>query len=94
MIHETGSELLRKYEQGVLTKNGVVGLAFEWLDPDNPSVILEGLPSDVLDQMFLLVPGFPAGQLLTVNGNLPIDEQVSAVNVWIENRRAQSKTKG
>ena len=89
MAERTAVRLMNLYERGRITRMELILRAFDWVDPADPTPVLEGLLADVLDEMLIMAPGFLADRIRIHPGSPPTREQAAAVKAWIESRRVQ-----
>ncbi len=63
------------------------------IDPENPGLVLSGLPDGILLQMLRFANEYLHGQMVTNYGVLPAHDQVLAARQWIEKLLPQAADK-
>jgi hypothetical protein len=84
------ARLVAMYEKGEITADHLVAESLRLLDPANPTVVLEALPSDVLQRMLKYSHEYRPGKMRSNYGLQPTAEQVAAAKKWIEAKVRQS----
>ncbi len=77
-------ELLRLYQKGAITADHLVVESLHRLDPDQPALVLQPLPREVLVRMLQYADRYRPGAMRTNYGLQPAQDQVAAAKRWIE----------
>ena len=85
MIHS----FVATYEKGAITADHLVAQSLEMIDPDNPGLVLGGLPVAILDRLFGFVQRTQHERIVTNYGKVPTLDQLEAAKEWIEGRAVQ-----
>ena len=96
MTDRTAARLLDLYKQGIYTRWEIIALAWDWVDPADPTSVLDGLPDEDLNEMLASVPTrLVGGGFNLSHGDPPTPEETRvkalAVQDLIEGRRGQRR---
>ena len=92
MTDRTAARLMDLYQRGTITRLEFASFALDWVDPTDPTPVLDGLPEDVLDDILRASRLHLSGEGIRIDpggGDPATREQVLAVKTWIERRRGQ-----
>jgi hypothetical protein len=76
--------LLEKYQMGMITDDHLVVESLHMVDPENPGLVLSGLPDNILHRMLKFANEYLGSRMVTNYGVLPAQDQVLATRDWIE----------
>jgi hypothetical protein len=79
--------LVSMYEDGVVTASDLAVECLHMVDPENPGLVLEFLPGEVLGKLREFVEEYRPDGMATNHGLLPASDQVEAAKAWIEGKR-------
>ena len=90
MTARTAARLMDLYDWGVITRQEVGSWALDWVDADDPTPVLNGLPKEILDDMLMASRLHLSGEGIRIDpsgGDPATHEQALAVQAWIESHR-------
>ena len=87
------SSLLEQYQAGMINDTHLVVESLNLVDPENPGLVLNSLPEDILMRVLRFSKEFRQGRMITNYGSLPAIDQVRAAQHWIEETLRQKADK-
>jgi len=85
--------LVEKYRAGMITEDHLVVESLHLIDPENPGLVLSGLPESILLRMLRFANEYLHGHMVTNYGVLPAQDQVLAARHWIAKLLPQAANK-
>jgi hypothetical protein len=76
--------LVSMYESGAITADHLVAQCLHMIDPDNPALVLDALPREILVRMLEYAGKYQPDRMVSSYGLLPAVDQVEAAKRWIE----------
>jgi hypothetical protein len=76
--------LVEKYRMGMITDDHLMIESLRLVVPENPGLVLSGLPESILRRISQFTHDHPQRRLLTNYGVLPTQDQIQAAGDWIE----------
>jgi len=76
--------LVAMYQKGAITADHLVAECLHMVDPENPALVLDSLPDEILMRMREYARKFRQGQMVSNYRVLPAVDQVEAARTWIE----------
>jgi hypothetical protein len=76
--------LVAMYQKGAITADHLVAECLHRVDPENPALVLDSLPDEILMRMLDYVRKFREGELVSNYRILPAVDQINAAQTWIE----------
>lgn len=83
-------ELIEMYQNGAITGYQVTIDCLHMLDPDQPDLVLNHLPEDILEEMLDYAHRYDPSCMRSNEGLPPAVHQVRAAQRWIEKIRRQT----
>ena len=76
--------LVAMYQKGAITADHLVAECLHRIDPEDPALVLNALPADILMRVLEYARGYRPGQMVSNYSVLPTADQVEAAKTWIE----------
>jgi hypothetical protein len=76
--------LVAMYQKGAITADHLVAECLRRVDPENPALVLDSLPNEILLRMLEYAHQFRQGQMVSTYRFLPAIDQINAATVWID----------
>jgi hypothetical protein len=80
------TNLVSMYQDGAVTAGHLAAECLRMIDPENPGLVLEPLPEEVLSKVRDFIEEYRPRGMVTNFGLLPAEDQVQAARAWIESR--------
>jgi hypothetical protein len=85
------TELVEMYEEGAITAHQAAMDCLHMLDPDNPGLVLCGLPSKIVDEMLEYARRYDPSRIESRRRLPPTVDQVRSAQNWIESKRKSAE---
>jgi hypothetical protein len=79
------------YEKGAITADHLVAQCIHMIDPNNPGLVLQELPSSLLDRVLEYARRYQPDRMISNYGILPAADQVEAAKDWINDLHAMTE---
>jgi len=78
------TELVAMYQKGAITADHLTAECLHMVDPENPALVLDSLPDEILTRMLEYAQRFREGPMVSNYGIIPAMDQIEAAKAWIE----------
>jgi hypothetical protein len=76
--------LVAMYQKGAITADHLAAECLHRVDPDNPALVLDSLPDEILERVLEYAGKSRQGQMVSNYGIVPAIDQINAAKTWIE----------
>jgi hypothetical protein len=82
------AKLIAMYQEGAVTADHLAAECLHRVDPENPALVLNALPEEILMRVLEYARRYQAGQMVSNYRVLPAVDQIEAARTWIEEVQA------
>ncbi len=83
--------LIAMYRKGAITADHVAAECLHLVDPENPALVLDSLPDEILMRMLEYARKYQRGEIVSNYTTVPAIDQVDAAKAWIEEFQSSKK---
>jgi hypothetical protein len=83
--------LFEMYHRGAITADHLAAECLHRIDPENPALVLDSLPDEILERVLEYARRSRHGQMVSNYGIVPAIDQIDAAKTWIEEDRSAKR---